>query len=122
MIMTSISRSSSNGLYSRRIIAFKKAMKETYPNLTDDDIEIIIRADDDSDIVSVTIRNVDVDPKVFDMIYRSFFIDELPCIKEDKATTGREKKVFDIIKDLGPDPSFLAVATALAECAKIIYS
>lgn len=122
MIMTSISRSSTNGFYSRRIVAFKKAMKEAYPNLTENDIEIIIRADADDDIVSVTIKNLDVDPNVFDLLYRSFFIDDLPCIKEDKATMWKEKKVFDIIKDLGTDPSFLAVATALAECSQIINS
>ena len=122
MIMTSISRSSTNGFYSRRIVAFKKAMKEAYPNLTENDIEIIIRADADDDIVSVTIKNLDVDPNVFDLLYRSFFIDDLPCIKEDEATMGKEKKVFDIIKDLGTDPSFLAVATALAECAQLIHS
>lgn len=120
MIMTSISRSSSNGFYSRRIIAFKKAMKEAYPNLTDNDIEIIIRADADDDIVSVTIKNIDVDPNVFDLLYRSFFIDQLPCIKEDKVT--KEQIVFDIIKNLGSDPSLMAVATALAECAQIINS
>ena len=122
MIMTSISRSSSNGFYSRRIIAFKKAMKETYPNLTDDDIEVIIRADDDDDTVSVNIKNIDVDPNVFDMIYRSFFIDELPCIKEEKTIIGKEKKVFDIIKDLEPNTSFMEVATALSECYHIINS
>ena len=120
MIMTSISRSSSSGFYSRRIIAFKKAMKETYPNLTDNDIEIIVRADDDGDIVSVNIRNIDVDPNVFDTIYKSFFLDELPCLKENKVM--KEQIVFDIIKDLGSDPSLMAVATALAECAKIINS
>ena len=120
--MTSISRSSTNGFYSRRIVAFKKAMKEAYPNLTENDIEIIIRADADDDIVSVTIKNLDVDPNVFDLLYRSFFIDDLPCIKEYKETMGKEKKVFEIIKGLGTDPSFMAVATALTECAQIINS
>lgn len=118
MITTSISRVSSNGFYSRRIAAFKKAMKETYPNLTDDDFNFIISADENGDIVTVGIKNIDVDPNVFEMIYRSFFIDELPCLKENKVT--KEQIVFDIIKDLGSDPSLMAVATALAECAKII--
>lgn len=121
MITTSISRVSSNGFYSRRIAAFKKAMKETYPNLTDDDFNFIISADEDGDIVTVGIKNLDIDTNAFDLLYKSFFLDELHCIKE-KVTIGKEQKVFDIIKDLGSDPSFLAVATALAECAQIINS
>ena len=122
MITTSISRASSNGFYSRRIAAFKKAMKEAYPNLTDDDFNFIISADADGDFITVGIKNLEVDPSVFDLLYRSFFIDELPCLKEEKTTMGKEKKVFEIIKGLGTDPSCLAVATALAECSQIINS
>lgn len=118
MTMTHISRASSNGFYSRRITAFKKAMKEAYPNITDDDFQFIITADEDSDNITVAIKNLEIDPNVFDMIYKSFFIDELPSIKEVKVT--KEQIVYDIIKDLGSDPSLMAVATALAECNKII--